>query len=139
MGNKPTRPVSIQQIVAILASTLALFFMVAFATKSVEAYRLRAWETSLEEDIAEMRRVKQELEAEIERRNSQAWAAQVLRDGGMLPEDVVSVVVQVATPVPAAEEPALEVLVVPTPPPVGDTLFDNAHWYAWERLIRGFD
>ena len=39
----PIRPITTAQIIGILAATLALFFMVAFATKSVDAFRLRAW------------------------------------------------------------------------------------------------
>ncbi|MGI5917267.1 MAG: hypothetical protein ACOX9A_12570, partial [Anaerolineae bacterium] len=57
-----TRNVSAAQIVGVMTFTLALFFMVAFATKSVESYQLRAWRDRLESDIAEMEREKQNLE-----------------------------------------------------------------------------
>ena len=134
-----SKGVSTQQIIAILASTLALFFLVAFATKSVDAYRLRSWQDRLCEDISAMERQREELQRELLRRHSTAWVEEVLRDAGKLPEGVVAIVPVPLTPSPA---PIPTVNETPTPRiPLSSTqaLFDNPHWSAWKRLIWEFD
>lgn len=133
----PIRPITTAQIIGILAATLALFFMVAFATKSVDAFRLRAWRDQLEGEIEAMQREREELVEEVHRRNSVAWAEEVLRDAGQVGPGMVSVIAVTATPGPTAE-PTPEA----TPAPVETVVarnapFDNAHWDAWWRLIVG--
>jgi len=136
---RPTKPVTTAQIVAILSSTLALFFLVAFATKSLDAYRLRKWRDNLRVEIAEMVRQRDGLLEQIRRRGSDAWCEEVLRDAGQVSENLVSVVVVTATPNPAASS-------TPRPSPTslpasarGQALFEGEHWRAWQRLIWGFD
>lgn len=131
----PIRPISTSQIIGILAATLALFFMVAFATESVEAYRLRAWRDQLQDEIEAMRRERAELEEEGHRRNSVAWAEEVLRDAGQVGPGMVSVLAITATPGPT---PAPTVVATPLPeatPIPRDAPFDNPNWDAWWRLI----
>ena len=140
-GRSPLRPIATMQLVAVLASTLALFFMFAFASKLVEAYRLRGWRDGLESEISAMRIEKLRLESEIERRKSLAWVDEVLRSAGRLPEGAIAVV-PVPLDAPYAEQ-------VPRPPRVRSSLiphvaegiiwFDNQNWEAWRRLIWGFD
>jgi len=136
---RSTKPVTTAQIVAILSSTLALFFMVAFATKSLDAYRLRRWRDDLRVEIAEMARQRDGLLEQIRRRGSDAWCEEVLRDAGQVSDDLVSVVVVTATPNPMASpmpHPS------PTSPPASarsQALFESEHWRAWQRLIWGFD
>lgn len=135
--NDSKRPISPQQIVAVLAATLVLFFLVAFTTKSLDAYRLRTWRDRLQEDIAQMEHQREELQEELRRRQSRAWLEEVLRDAGYLPDDVISVVVYTVTPAPAPQDAAVA---SPTPTPVpawSDAWFDNPHWRAWQRLIWG--
>jgi hypothetical protein len=131
----PIRPITTAQIIGILAATLALFFMVAFATKSVDAFRLRAWRDQLQGEIEAMRRQREELVEEARRRNSVAWAEEVLRDAGQVGPGMVSVIAVTATPGPTAQ-PTPEV----TPVPVETVApryapFDNPNWDAWWRLI----
>ena len=134
-----SRPISGAQITGVLAFTLALFFVVAFATKSVDAYRLRSWRDRLESEIAGMQRQREELEQVVQRRQSMAWVQEALRDAGWLPEDVVSIVAVTTTPVPGAS-PTPQPLATPTPRPLrAEALFDNPNWGAWQRLIWGFD
>jgi hypothetical protein len=131
----PIRPITTAQIIGILAATLALFFMVAFATKSVDAFRLRAWRGQLQGEIEAMRRQREELVEEARRRNSVAWAEEVLRDAGQVGPGMVSVIAVTATPGPTAQPtpeatPALVETIAPRTAP-----FDNANWDAWWRLI----
>jgi hypothetical protein len=139
----PSRPVSAAQIAGIMTFTLALFFMVAFATNSVDAYRLRAWRDRLGDEIAEMERERLDLEQEVRRRQSPAWIDQVLRDSGWVPPDVVSVIaipVQGSAPAvggdaaTSTDEPARAVA-----PALSGDVFDNENWRAWQGLIWGFD
>lgn len=135
--NESKRPISPQQIVAVLAATLVLFFMVAFTTKSLDAYRLRTWRDRLYEEIAQMEHQREELQEELRRRQSRAWLEEVLRDAGYLPSDVVSVVVYTVTPAPVPDA-VVEATPTPTPVPAWSAAwFDNPHWRAWQRLIWG--
>ena len=132
-----SKGISTRQVIAILASTLALFFLVAFAIKSVDAYRLRSWRDQLQSEIADMERQRDELQRELERRQSASWVEQVLRDAGKLPEGVVAVV-----PVPLTPSPMPTAMATPEPPaPAGPDrlLFDNPNWTAWKGLIWEFD
>lgn len=133
----PIRPITTAQIVGILAATLALFFMVAFATKSVDAFRLHAWRDQLQDEIDAMQREREELVEETRRRNALAWAEEVLRDAGQVGPGMVSVIAVTATPGPTAE-PTPEATPVPVETVAPRTApFDNPHWDAWWRLIAG--
>ncbi|MBM3187213.1 MAG: hypothetical protein FJZ90_00635 [Chloroflexi bacterium] len=127
------------QIMIVLSFTLALFFVVAFVTKSVEAYRLRRWSQGLERDIVQMQREIKELEASRLRHQSDAWADEALRAAGWVPRGVISV-----RPIPVTPQTQAP----PTPIPAQRLdervlqtamLFDNPNWEAWKRLILGFD
>jgi hypothetical protein len=135
--HEPSRPITVEQVVGILAATLALFFMVAFLTKSLDAYRLRSWRDRLKVEIAGMGQQREELQEELRRRNSTAWVEEALRDAGQVSDRVVSVMA--ATSLPVAE-PKLSPQVVPTVTPVpalGTSPFDNLYWRAWQELIWG--
>lgn len=136
-GNASGRPFGPGQFMVVLSFTLALFFVVAFVTKSAEAYRLRRWAEELHTDIAEMERQIAELQAEVERRRSSAWVDEALRAAGWVPKEGMSVRLVPATALAT---------VIPSPTPSGGistqispgTLFDNANWEAWRRLILGW-
>ena len=135
----PSRPVSIAQIAGILSSTLALFFMVAFAGKSLDAYRLNKWRDRLRVEIAEMVRQRDDLREEVRRRQSAAWAEEALRDAGQVSDDLVRVIVATFTPSPL-ESPTRRASPTVTPAAAGqDALFQSENWRAWQRLIWGFD
>jgi hypothetical protein len=138
----PTRPVTAAQVMGVVTFTLALFFLVAFITKTAEAYRLRNWQAELRAEIAAMERQKQDLQAEIERRQSLAWVDGVLGEAGYLPEGVVAVIpvpasggtaAAGATPAPTAAAGQAE------PAEQAGGAFDNPNWRGWGRLIWGFD
>ncbi len=137
-----TRGITTAQIIGVFVFALVLFFLVAFVTKAVQAYRLRNWRDQLQREIAQMERQKAEFQAEITRRQSEPWLDKELRDAGWVPEDAERVVVVEVTP--AASTPQS----TPTPQPHtlslpavgGDSdMFHNPHWRAWQRLILGFD
>ena len=133
----PIRPMATAQVIAVLVFALALFFLIAFATKSVEAYRLRNWRNRLQAEITRLERQREEMEEELRRRGSPAWIDEALRETGRVPEGVVSVLVvpESAPAQPTAfAEPTEETAQEPT-----SSLFDNPNWRAWGRLIWGFD
>ena len=140
MGEYPSsRPITVAQILGILASAMALFFLVAFVTKSVDAYRLKNWRDRLRGEIDEMIQRRVGLEEELQRRQSQSWLEEVLRDAGQVQGSVVSVVVATVTP-----DPRSQLAVSATPIPVAGSsparsLLSNPHWKAWMRLLWGFD
>lgn len=138
------RTITKTQAIGILAMTLALLFIVSFAGKSLELYRLRAWRAQLQQEIAAREREIAALKFEKERRESLAWVDQALRETGRVPPNVLVVTVLDATPAPAAPLPlAPEERAAPPPDrrgilpqlPSGDW-FRNPNWEAWQRLIR---
>jgi len=144
MGITRSYRITSTQIAAVVGSTVALLFVVAFVTRAMDAYRLRAWRDRLQVEIQDLEREREALRAELERRQTYAWVDEQLRDMGMVPEGVVSVIAIPAGPeaaagAPVGEDPAAR----PTPSPrtVAEEggWFRNAHWEAWQRLIRGFD
>ena len=137
---RPGRPVSMAQIFGIIAATLVLFFVVAFAAKALDAYRLRNWRERLQGEITSMKVQRAELQEELKRRQSDAWVEQMLRDAGQLPGGMVSVVAMTATPAPAEEAtPTAAPTVAPVESHAAEEPFNNPNWEAWRRLIWGFD
>jgi len=138
MGIRRKYRVTPRRVVGVLAVTLALFFAVAFATKALDAYRLRAWRDRLQVEIVEMERERAALQDELRRRQTMAWLDECLREAGLVPEGVVSVV---AVPVEAGE--GATVAATDTGPgpaePKRTAPFDNPHWDAWRGLIWGLD
>jgi cell division protein FtsB len=135
----PVRAITAAQVLGILTSTLALFFLVAFVAKSLDAYRLKNWRDRLQAEIAEMVNQRVALEEEVQRRQSQAWIEEALRDAGQVSEGLVSVNIMTATPRPVTY-PTPTLLPTPTtPPPSQKSLFSGPHWRAWMRLLWGFD
>ncbi|MFP3896179.1 MAG: hypothetical protein ACLFV5_04995 [Anaerolineales bacterium] len=136
-----TKGVTTAQLIGVLVFALVLFFLVAFVTKAVEAYRLRNWRDQLDHEIFQMERQKAEFQAEITRRQSEAWVDKELRDAGWVPKGAERIVVMEVTPASTPQPtptPSESVLAIPSvggDPP----LFHNPHWRAWQRLIFGFD
>lgn len=139
------RPITVTQVVSVLAAVLIILFIAAFADRAVESYRLGVWLAEMDYEIAALERTREALELERERRMSDAWIDQALREAGRFPPDVL--VVRVVTPALAA--PALH---TPTPPapeavteftplqPQGQAtgpLFGNPNWEAWMELLFG--
>jgi len=136
--HKPLRPITPAQVAGILASTLALFFMVAFATKSVDAYRLRNWRDQLQSELDAMKREHQELQVELQRRQSTAWVESVLRDAGQIAAGDKRVEAIGVTPSPGAT-PTPFPQATPAPIAPSSAWFANPNWKAWQRLLWGFD
>lgn len=133
----PSRSITTAQAVAILASTLLLFFLIAFATKALDAHRLRTWRDRLQGEIAAMEQERQLLEAELARRRSPAWLEEALRDAGLVGEKMVGVVLVTTTPLPqVSATPAPVATPLPSAASPG-ALFANPNWEAWMRLLWG--
>ena len=133
----PSRSITVAQVVAILASTAVLFFLIAFATKTLDAHRLRVWRDRLQSEIAVMEQERQALAAELARRRSPAWLEEALRDAGLVGEKMVGVVLVTTTPPPqVGATPAPVATPLPATATQG-TLFANPHWRAWMQLLWG--
>ncbi len=135
---KSTRSVTSTQIVVVLAATLTLFFLVSFASKALDAYRLRNWRDRLQAEIVQLERQQSDLQEQVRRRESQEWVEEALRDAGQVPVGGVIVMARPITPGPTEPSPA------GTPARPLSTvdiegLFNNPVWEAWRRLIWGFD
>ncbi len=144
-----SRPITVTQVVGLLALILIVFFVGAFASKAVETYRLRTWLNEIEQEIASLERQREALHLEIERRQSNAWIDQALKETGRVPADVL--VVRVATPEAAASPGAGSAApLVEDSRPTFSTpsldlpedgrsgpLFGSPNWKAWMALIFG--
>jgi len=111
--------------------------VVAFASKSLDAYRLRERRDQLADEVATLEQQRADLQAEVLRRQTTPWMEEALRDAGLLPQDVVGVVPVTATPGPAVPTPSAQPVTMPTAPAVGLAPFANDNWQAWQRLIWG--
>ncbi|MGI6368059.1 MAG: hypothetical protein ACOX2L_06800 [Anaerolineae bacterium] len=132
------RPITLAQVVGILALALIVYFIIAFAGKAVSTYRLRAWRDELQAQIAVMELERQNLLLEIERRQSAAWLDEALKETGQVPSGVLAVRL-----VPIEDSDSQD-----TAPSAGQVLtetlaervqhldyFDNPNWRAWMALI----
>jgi len=129
-------PISTRQLVVVVVTTFALYLILAFAAKSLDAYRLRERKQQLAAEVATLEQERVDLQAELDRRQTTAWLEEVLRDSGLIPEGVVGVVPVTATPAPPTPTPVEQ----PTPTPAATAevrLFANPTWRAWRKLIWG--
>jgi len=134
---KGTRPITVAQVVGVLALAVIIFFIIAFASKAVTTYRLRAWRDDLQAEIAAMELEKQNLLLEIKRRESMAWVDEALKEAGQVPPGVLAVRLVSPDSVPADRQPselagARESL---TGRMEGLRFFDNPNWRAWVQLL----
>jgi len=134
--NGPSRPITPKQVIVVVAATLALYLVVAFATKSLDAYRLRERRDELRIEVATLEQEQAVLEAELARRQTTPWLEEALRDSGLLPEGVVGVVPVTATPGTVAPTPSAQPAATEQTP-VSRRPFSNPNWQAWQRLIWG--
>lgn len=140
MDQRPSaRTITAAQVVAVLTSTLALFFIAAFVAKSFDAYRLKNWRDRLRAEIEEMIRQRMTLEEEVQRRASQAWLEEALRDAGQVSEGMVGVTIVTATPGPALSPTPTSTPPVPLSSVSKKSLLGGPYWRAWMRLLWGFD
>jgi hypothetical protein len=137
-AKRPTRPVTITQTLGVLAFALTLFFMVSFASKSVDAYRLRNWRDQVLAEKLVLDRQRQALVNELQYRQSGGWEEEALRNTGQVAPGMVRVVVvtRVITPMPTMIPPTISEVGTPRVRPVW---FKNPNWQAWRSLILGFD
>ena len=73
------RSPNIGQLIAVLAATIALFFMISFVGKSLQVHRLRVLQERLVAEQRLLMRERDELQQEVERRKSGLWAEELLR------------------------------------------------------------
>jgi hypothetical protein len=135
-----TRPITLTQVVGVVALAVIVFFIVAFASKAISTYRLRAWRDDLRTEIASMELERQGLVLEIRRRGTTAWVDEALKETGLVPPDVISVRLvspesgQSARDAPAQQAEPGETIAERLQ---GLSFFDNANWRAWLQLLQG--
>jgi hypothetical protein len=140
--SRSTRPITLTQVVGVMALAIIVFFIVAFASKAISTYRLRAWRDDLRTEIASMELDRQGLVLETMRRRTTAWVDEALKETGQVPPGVISV----RLVPPENGQQAGEVLAQQTEPGAtiterlqGLSFFDNANWRAWLQLLQGRD
>jgi len=142
MGSARSHRLASHQVALIVGASVLVWFLVAFTAKAVDAWRLRTWRDELQGEITAMQRERDALRRELDRRQTYAWVDEQLRDAGLVPEGVVSVMAVPASPAAtegAEAAPRSEVPAVPGVPVGGGGAFDNPNWEAWQQLIWGFD
>lgn len=132
-----SRPITVTQVVGMLALILIVFFIVSFASKAVETYRLRTWLHDMEQEIAFMEREYAALTLEKQRREADAWIDQALKEAGRVPPGVMMVRVEAPEAVPTPQPREVLPGLTPRLPEAGEIgpLFDNPNWKAWMDLI----
>jgi len=145
-GQRSIRPITVTQVLSVMAVAVALYCLVAFGGKSIEAYRLTKWRSELQAEIESMEREAQLLSQEIERRQSPEWLDQALREAGYVPKDAVRVIIVETTPVATGlatlrqtPDPAQSTSVAKTETNESLQLFHNANWEAWKAFLLRFD
>ena len=131
----PLRSPNIGQLIAVLAATIALFFMISFVGKSLQVHRLRVLQERLVAEQRLLMRERDELQQEVERRKSGLWAEELLRDAGWVPPGGVRVIPVTATPDPASQPKPQSSPASGQGAPAGFTTFNSPQWRAWLRLI----
>ena len=138
---KKTRQINTTRLIGAAAIVLGLMFVVAFGAKVLEATRLRNWRDRLATEVQQLERDQDDWKQQVTRNSGTSQREQELLNSGWIRDDLVTVIVKTTTPSPP-EQPSAEVSQSATQGPMiqaGNALFDNANWYAWRRLLRGFD
>ncbi len=142
VDSRGPRPISVTQVVGVLALAVIVFFIGAFASKAIRTYRLRAWRDDLRVEIAEMELDRQNLLLEIERRQSLAWIDEALKETGQVPPEVLAVrLVPSDGTAPAIDTGISEVQAGASLTDRVQELsyFDNPNWRAWMQLLLNRD
>ena len=142
VDSRGPRPISVTQVVGVLALAVIVFFIGAFASKAIRTYRLRAWRDDLRVEIAEMELDRQNLLLEIERRQSLAWIDEALKETGQVPPEVLAVrLVPSDGTSPAIDTGISEVQAGASLTDRVQELsyFDNPNWRAWMQLLLNRD
>lgn len=142
VDSRGPRPITVTQVVGVMALAVIVFFIGAFASKAIRTYRLRVWRDELKVEIAEMELDRQNLLLEIERRQSLAWIDEALKETGQVPPEVLAVrLVPSEGTVAAVDAPSI---LEQTGASLSDRMhdlsyFDNPNWRAWMQLLLNRD
>src|SRR4030042_5910837 len=95
---KPPKPLTTTQIVSVRAPTLALFFLIAFVTKSVEVHEGEERVTTLVFENQQLSQTRDALFEDREYRQYAPYAEEVVAVTGKVATDEIPVRVNTATP-----------------------------------------
>lgn len=136
--SRSAKPITAAQVIGVLALTVIIFFIFAFASKAVRTYKLRVWRDDLKAEIATMEVERQGLLLEIQRRESKAWIDEALKETGRVPPGVTSVRLISPEGSPQSIQDA-DVQSAPGPTITQRvqslSYFDNPNWSAWVQLL----
>lgn len=126
---------SLAQLLSVLACTLAIFFIISFVGKALEAYHLRRQVDLLQEQITLLEKEKVALEDQMEYVRSDAYAEKVAREQlkWSRPGETVFVFVPRQANTPQIAPPAA----TPTRPGLPAPSGWQSHWPEWWALLFG--
>jgi len=135
MKNERQRlPLPPTDIIIVLASTVAVFFILAFGGKALEAYRLQRHNAMLRAEMAALQKQREQLEARLEYVQTPEYVEEVAREQYKWTRAGEKLIIAIFQHRPVT-------VVAPTPLPQPLVMTANAppgsHWPEWWKLLAG--
>jgi cell division protein FtsB len=113
------------QFIAIIVLTISVFLVVDFARRTAATYKIKAEAARLEQEVAQVRAQRQELEAHLNYVKSDAYVEEIARTQLKWAKEGETVVVVMATPQPVSAPP------VDNRTSPADSFVPQSPWQAW--------
>jgi cell division protein FtsB len=113
------------QFIAIIVLTISVFLVVDFARHTAATYKIKAEAVRLEQEVAQVRAHRQELEARLNYVRSDAYVEEIARTQLKWAKEGETVVVVMATPQPVSAPP------VDNAGSSADSFVPQSPWQAW--------
>jgi cell division protein FtsB len=113
------------QFIAIIVLTISLFLVVDFARRTAATYKIKAEAARLEQEVAQVRAHRQELEAQLNYVQSDAYVEEIARTQLKWAKEGETVVVVMATPQPVSA-PSVD-----SASSSADSFVPQSPWQAW--------
>ena len=122
------------QVGIIVLVTILVFFVIAFAGRAVEQYRVERQLEAVDVDVSSLEKEHQGLRVTATHMSTSAYKDEELRKAGYLPPYETPVAAQIRIAIP--EKPEQSVVSVALPAPVQPVRFDSPpYWGLWRRLL----
>jgi len=133
MRKRQRLPAPPTNIITVIASTLAVFFILAFGGKALEAYRLQRHNALLRKEIAALEEQQQQLPARLEYVKSPEYVEKVAREQYKWTKPGQTLIIPifrrrpiaVASPTPLSQSTAETTTSTPS----------TSHWSEWWNLL----
>jgi cell division protein FtsB len=113
------------QFIAIIVLTISVFLVVDFARRTAATYKIKAEAARLEQEVAQVRAQRQELEAQLNYVKSDAYVEEIARTQLKWAKEGETVVVVMATPQRVSAPPA------DNRTSSADNFVPQSPWQAW--------